>query len=386
MKKAIYLLLLPFIGLLALIVIGAVSLRYLDWNGARPWLNAHISETMERPFAINGDFAINWATEATEADWRHWVPWPHVIAHDVTIGNPKASNQTFQGRNFATAKEIQFSVDPLALIPKKVIIPGLVLASPHLSLQRDADGKDNWSFNHHVSSWNLDLGRLVVTNGTVELHDAIRKLELRGNLDTVDAGGSGDRALKWNITGSLNGATVSGHGMGASLLSLQYESVPYPLSADLQVGKTKISIKGGITKPNKLAALNLYLDLAGDSLADLYALTGIVMPKTPPYMTQGRLIGKIEAGISNWNYENFKGKIGDSDFSGSVEYASAHPPSRLRPMLTGKVLSNKLVFKDLAPVIGAGSNERDFAAEPTIEKTATNIAYPKIPTRPLAQL
>jgi uncharacterized protein involved in outer membrane biogenesis len=373
MKRTINLLLLLFIGLLAFIVIGAVSLLYVDWNNARPWLNDHISKTMDRPFAINGDFSINWLTEATETEWRRWIPWPHIVVHDVSIGNPKASKQIFQEGNFAIAKEIKFAVDPLALLQKKVIIPGLELTSPHLSLQREADGKDNWTFQHQPSSWNLELGSLAVTNGVVEVHDAIRNLQLSGNVDTVGTDGSSNHGLKWNIDGTLNGATVAGHGTGAALLSLQNESVPYPLSADLKVGKTQIHIKGEVTKPNKLAALNLYLDLSGDSLADLYPLSGLVLPKTPPYKTRGRLIGRIEAGTSIWNYENFKGKIGDSDFSGHVEYTSAHPPSRPRPVLTGKLLSNQLVFKDLAPIIGAGENAKNFTAEPSVEKTATKI-------------
>jgi len=373
MKKVKYLLLWPFICLLAFILVSVVSLRYLDWNTARPWLNAQISKTMDRSFVINGDLAISWSREATETNWRQWVPWPHVVAHDVSIGNPKKGEQTVGEENFATAKEIKFSVDPLALVENKVIIPELALWSPYLSLRRGADGQDNWTFPHRISSWNLQLDRLIVADGTFDAQDAIRKLQMRGNLDSTSDNGSGDRGLKWNIAGTLNGAAMAGHGTGAALLNLQNESVPYPLSADLQVGKTKINIKGGITKPEKLASLNLYLHLAGDSLADLYPLSGIVMPKTLAYETQGRLIGKIEGGNSVWNYENFKGKMGNSDLSGNLEYTSAHPPSTPHPILKGKVLSNQLVFSDLAPVIGANSNERNVTSGQLIEKTEKKV-------------
>lgn len=60
-----------------------------------------------------------------------------------------------------------------------------------------------------------------------------------------------------------------------------------------------------------------------------------------------------QAGGAVYHYENFNGKIGDSDIHGSLTYTASQP----RPTLTGKMLSEKLRFADLAPLIGADSNQ-----------------------------
>ena len=74
-----------------LIAIVVLVLVFFDWNRIKPPLNAKVSEELHRPFAINGNLAVVWAREADEGGWRAWVPWPHVIAEDLTLGNPDLS-------------------------------------------------------------------------------------------------------------------------------------------------------------------------------------------------------------------------------------------------------------------------------------------------------
>jgi len=101
-----------------------------------------------------------------------------------------------------------------------------------------------------------------------------------------------------------------------------------------------------------LAALDLRLTLAGDSMAHLYPLTGVLLPETPQFSTAGHLIGKLGKQQSDWTYENFSGKVGSSDIGGTLEYQARQP----RPLLKGQIVSNLLRFEDLAPLIGADSN------------------------------
>ncbi|MFP3701284.1 AsmA family protein, partial [Burkholderia sp. SIMBA_013] len=67
-----------------LIAVVVVVLVFFDWNRIKPTLNAKVSEELHRPFAINGNLAVVWAREPDEGGWRAWVPWPHVIAQDLT--------------------------------------------------------------------------------------------------------------------------------------------------------------------------------------------------------------------------------------------------------------------------------------------------------------
>ena len=49
------------VGVLAAIpLIAIIFLLTFDWNRARPWLNAKVSEAIERPFAIQGDLNVQW--------------------------------------------------------------------------------------------------------------------------------------------------------------------------------------------------------------------------------------------------------------------------------------------------------------------------------------
>ena len=77
-----------FVLLIAAVVLILV---FFDWNRIKPQLNAKVSEELHRAFAINGNLAVVWQREADEGGWRAWVPWPHVVAEDLSLGNPEWS-------------------------------------------------------------------------------------------------------------------------------------------------------------------------------------------------------------------------------------------------------------------------------------------------------
>jgi len=95
--------------------------------------------------------------------------------------------------------------------------------------------------------------------------------------------------------------------------------------AHLRIGQTVIGVEGTLTKPTDLAALDMRLKLSGVSMARLYALSGIVLPETPPFATEGHLIGTLSPHGSRWIYEKFSGKVGSSDIGGSLDYQSKQP-------------------------------------------------------------
>jgi uncharacterized protein involved in outer membrane biogenesis len=159
-------------------------------------------------------------------------------------------------------------------------------------------------------------------------------------------------ALGWSAKGSYNGVAISGSGKLGSVLALQDGDRPFPLQADVRIGDTHLALVGTLTAPTHLAALDLRLWLAGASLSHLYAITGITLPQTPPYATDGHLIGHFKSGGNVFTYENFTGRVGGSDIHGAVTYTGRAP----RPRLTGELVSNVLQFSDLAPIIGADTN------------------------------
>ncbi len=341
-------------GLIAVFGLALVALHDFDWNRAKPWLDGRVGAALGRSFAIAGDLSLTWersaaAATGSERTWRELIPWPHLVAQDVHIGNPPDMASSGE---MASIREIAFSLNPLALLEKRIAIPVLSFAAPIVSLRREADGSNNWTFGNgdERSPWRLQLHSVIFSQGSVHLIDAIRHADVTAAIESRDA--DPGYGVAWRLRGKLNGEPVSGEGKAGALLSLQQQTLPYPFMADLRVGKTVIAVAGTLTKPSDLAALDMHLKLSGASMARLYALTGLVLPETPPFSTDGHLIGTLSAQGGHWRYEKFIGRVGSSDIGGNLDYQSR--PAR--PLLTGTVVSHLLKFSDLAPLIGADSN------------------------------
>ncbi|OXI34821.1 AsmA family protein [Burkholderia sp. AU16741] len=158
-------------------------------------------------------------------------------------------------------------------------------------------------------------------------------------------------AFGLKFDGRYKNVPISGTGKVGGVLAIQDTTRPFPLQADVKASDTRLAIVGTLTDPTHLAALDLRLWLQGTSMSHLYQLTGITLPDTPPYATEGRLIGNLKPNASTFRYENFNGRVGGSDLGGTLTWAQREP----RPKLSGELVSNLLQFSDLAPVIGADS-------------------------------
>lgn len=336
--------------LLVVLALCVAALLSFDWNRAKPWISAHVTEATGRTFAIQGNLGITWhAPPGDVPGWRSWIPWPRLTAQDVRFGNPEWAQTPLM----VEAQQVTFSINPLPLIEKRIVIPTLSLDTPKLTLERQQDGRNNWTFGSggQPSAWKLDLQRLALHRGTIQIIDAIRDAKLDAKLDMLDDAHAEGYRIGWTLGGTLGGEKVEGRGKAGSILSLKDQSTEYPLEADVHVGKTALLAKGTLTDPRKLAALDLQLKISGVSLSQLYPVFGVVLPQTRAYVTEGHLTGRPNALGGDWKYEKFSGRIGVSDIAGSLRYQARKP----RPILEGAVESNYLNFSDLSPLIGADS-------------------------------
>jgi uncharacterized protein involved in outer membrane biogenesis len=158
--------------------------------------------------------------------------------------------------------------------------------------------------------------------------------------------------LGWTVKGTYKKTAVSGSGKVGGVLALQDTTRPFPVQADVKIGDMHIALAGTVTAPAHLAVLDVKLWLQGVSMAHLFPLTGVPLPETPPYATEGRLVGQFKAEGNVFKYANFTGRVGESDVNGSVVYEGRKP----RPFVSGELVSHLLQFSDLAPIIGADSN------------------------------
>lgn len=411
---------------LALIAILVIVILTFDWNRLKPWLNDKVSLAIGRPFAINGDLVVTWKRSQGETGWRTLVPWPRLSARDITVGNPDWA----KAPNMATVRELIFVLRPLPLIAHEINVPTIVVDSPAVWLERLADKRNNWTFDtgpkeEKKSNWRLDVGEVVLQRGNLALTDAAEKIDMQATLDTVGdqalydkardgalvpptdasapaasapaasgpaAAGKADKAdkpadkkagevdsrygIRWKAVGHYNQATINASGKAGTVLSLRDVNTPYPVQADVRVGATRAVIEGTLTNPAHLGALDVNLMLSGDNMAKLYALTGIVLPSTPPYETRGRLVATLKKGASSYTYRDFTGKVGGSDLGGTLTFAQRSP----RPLLSGELVSKQLLFSDLAPLIGADAEPGKAASDSPVRQPA-NKALPVAPFR-----
>jgi hypothetical protein len=341
------------------------------------------------------------------------VPWPRLIANDITIGNPDWARQP----HMATVQKLTFVLEALPLLAHRIVIPSVTLDTPMIALERDKQDRNNWTFklagsdSNAPSDWKLELREIAFSKGSLQLDDDIKRIHLAATIDTVDnqtlytaangtaiqgaeqppvvptASGTAANApvapdpqqpygIAWTVKGTYNNAAIRGTGKAGGVLRLQDAKRPYPLQADVTVGKTRIDLAGTLTNPSSLTALDLRLHLSGASLAQLYPLTGIVLPETPAFDTRGRLIGELRKQGTNLRYEKFTGRVGGSDLGGTLTFAMRQA-SNQRPQLTGELVSHQLLFADLAPIIGADSNaskaKRAEAGNDTVRQPADKV-------------
>jgi len=377
-------------GIALLVAVLVVVVATFDWNRAKPMINERASAALGRPFAINGDLSVRWERETGEGGWRSWVPWPRVVAHDITIANAPWA----KAPHFATLKRGEFSLAPLPLLAQRVVIRRIQLTEPAADLERLEDGRANWVFtlpeSGEPSPWVLDINEIGFDKGRVGFVDQMFKANLTVLVDPLgkpvpfaDVAGKSfvpqdgsapaprDYVFGWKVDGKYKGLPTKGEGKVGGMLAMQDPRQPFPLQADVAIGGTRASVAGTLTDPVNLGALDLHLKLSGASMAQLYPLTGVTLPDTPPYSTDGHLVAKLQnPGGAVFEYRDFNGKVGDSDLRGDITFALGAP----RPKLTGKLSSKLLRMADLGPLIGVPSGGGAAAAS---DKSADAPAKPK---------
>ena len=211
----------------------------MDWNRARLWLNARTSEAIGCEFVIAVDLSLQCEKQASSsnASWCDRIPWPHLVAQDIHIGNPPDMQPVKPASNeMARFGQIESSLNPFALLDKKIVIPQLRFDTPAVELQRSADGRNNWTFKQSdkASPWQLDLQRVVFSKGRIHFVDAIQHADVTADVDTINTGpapGLPDYGVAWH--GSYRASSMVKHSvvparrtMGASDIggSLVYQS------------------------------------------------------------------------------------------------------------------------------------------------------------------
>ncbi|MBV7407087.1 AsmA family protein [Enterobacter sp. ENT03] len=381
--------------LVVLIAIAIIIIATFDWNRLKPTINEKVSTELNRPFAIRGDLGVVWERQKQETGWRSWIPWPHVHAEDVVLGNPP----DIPAVTMVHLPRVEATLAPLALLTKTVYLPWIKFQQPDARLIRLSEKNNNWTFNlasdskpkdenAQPSSWSFQLDNILFDRGRIDIDDKVSRADIEIMVDPLgkplpfnEVTGSdkdknanvGDYVFGLKAKGRYNGQPLTGSGKIGGMLALKSEGTPFPVQADFRSGNTRVAFVGTVSDPMKMGGVDLKLKFAGDSLGELYDLTGVLLPDTPPFETDGRLVAKIDAEKSSvYDYRNFNGRIGDSDIHGSLTYTTGKP----RPKLEGDLESRQLRLADLGPLIGVDSGKGAEQSKRSEEKKGEKSNQP----------
>ena len=188
------------------------------------------------------------------------------------------------------------------------------------------------------------LGRLKIEESRLSYVNPAKDTDLSLTLQTYPAS---ERDWPARITGDgrYRGEPFDLSFRGDPLLDLREPDDPYSLELVMEAADTQAEISGEVRRPFDLKGFDITLDMEGPNPARLYPLIGVSLPDLPPYDLKGRL--SLNNGV--WKFQNFEGRVGDSDLSGDIRIDTTGE----KPDLTADLSSVNLDFDDLSGLVGA---------------------------------
>lgn len=345
-------------------LLAAVFIAIFGWNWLRGPIERATLDGTGRELHIGGDLGIKFG----------W-PLPRLRAGAVSFANPAWARE----KQMLTADAVEIEISLPQLLQGNVVLPEVRLVRPVVFLEQGSDGRRNWLLDakQQDEDARIRIGRLLLDHGRLGYDDAEQKTSIRSELSTADTKSAGEE-LSFTAQGQYKGMPLKAHGNGGPVLALRDEDTPYPLKADLTVGRTGVKAEGTITSLLKFTAMDMRLSLRGDSLAHLYPLLGIAFPETRAYVTSGHI---VHSGRT-WRYDKFSGRFGASDIAGSLQVDTGGK----RPALKADLASRRLDFADLGPAIGARPGSLQAAKQAAVPpsdsaapKTAQGRVLPDMP-------
>lgn len=325
-------------GLLLVLLIAAVALAP---SGFWRWLIIReASHTTGRTASIDGDVSVHVFSLN-----------PSLVVEGFSLTNPPWAKP----KDMLSVKRFEAILSLKSLLGFHLIFPRVAIDSPGIDFEREASGRSNWDFSgaganksSQAASAPLHLPviqQLSLTNGSLTASDHIRKLTFNGQVSVQEdqANSSGNHALKLRGSGTLNAKSFELKLEGEPLIGVE-PTKPYGFEAAVIAADIKLNAHATISHPFDMAALQATFHLTGSDLADVYYLTGLALPNTPPYDVSGTLIRDN----LKFRIYDFQGKLGSSDVSGKLEVDTGLK----RPKLTATLTSKELNLADLAAPLG----------------------------------
>jgi len=318
---------------LALVAAVVLFLLLFDWNMLRGPIGRWASARYDREIQLNGDLDVNLFS---------WTPSARV--QDLRIGGPDWARE----QDTLKVEDLRASVRLRALLGGHVEMPLVQITRPTVVLISTEDGRKSWRLNPDQPDTGEGLklppiNRLLIQDGQVSLDERRRKIRLEATVNARE-GSDGRAGFHLDGKGTINGTPLTVLVRGGPFINIRRDR-PYTFHGEIAGVGTRLIADGSITRPFDLGQFNANLRLQGRDLADIYLLTGVTTPNTPPY----RLAGRLTRDDARFTFADFSGRVGSSDLSGKVVVDKAGDRRRVDADLRSRLLD----IDDLMAVLGA---------------------------------
>ncbi|WP_439476496.1 AsmA family protein [Brevundimonas sp.] len=318
-------------GTFLILALFVLFLALFQWNWLRGPIGNWASAEYDREIELNGDLDINLFS---------WAPSAQV--RGLRIGGPDWALE----QDTLKVADLQASVRLGALISGRIEMPSLIITKPEVVLIATEDGRLSWILDPaRADDQGMKIpliNHLVIRDGTLSLDEQKRDMTLMATISARE-GTDGLAGFHLDGQGTMNGTPLRLEVRGGPFINIRRDR-PYAFKAELSgVGSTLIA-DGSITRPFDLGQFTATLSLRGRDLADLYLLTGITTPNTPPY----RLSGTLKRDDELFTFNDFSGRVGTSDLSGDLKIDKVGDRRRVDADLRSRLLD----IDDLATVLG----------------------------------
>lgn len=320
-----------------------------SWDWFIPLVEARASAKLGRPVSI-----------------AHLHVRPGRIAaitlEGVRIGNPPGFPDD---PPFAVVPRATVELDLRALArDRSLVIPSVELDRPVVEVLGREDGSRNYDFDlggsagEDAAPGGPRIGALRINDGRA--HVAIARLQADFAIEAhtqeatdraapnaaAEAGGAPQGAGNIVLTakGTYAGQPISAQLHGGGILNLRDAEHPWPVDLRLENGPSHLVLKGTLQDPVKLRGADLRLQAAGPDLSLLTPLTGVPLPKTPPF----ELAGRLDYAAGRVRLQEATGSMGRTDLAGSVAVTTGGE----RPEVTAELASKRVDLADLAGLLG----------------------------------
>ena len=361
------------LAIAGLLIVLVAVLSLLDWDMLRGPIARIASTHSGRTVTIPGHLRV-----------QLWSSTPTVTIEDLRVANPSWELP----RPLLQLQRLQLQIELSQLFRGHLVLRRVEIDQPDLYLHQEKSGRANWT-NDNVAPTNPHapapkpfslpaIHELIIQSGKIALTDDLRKLQVSGTIQ-ADERATTNQPDAFHIKGqgTINKEQFSMDVTGGALLAVDPEH-PYPFALHITAGRNEISASGKVLKPFDLGQLQLQAAVKGKDLAELFYLTQLALPNSPPYSVQATITRDGE----QFTVRNIKGSLGSSDIGGNIDVDNSHP----RPLLTATLESEHLLLSDFGALTGSKTTSTDSLDKGGANAAVTGTSAKSAPAVPATHL